>query len=285
MAPQQHLDHAHVDVALQEMRGERVPQRMRRDPAAEPGGFGRHVAGAIELPRRHGQQWVAPGEQPAPRPALPPPRSQQLQQLWRQQGMPILAALAHLDTDQHALGIDIAEAQHDHLGTAQTGAVGDAERGLVLEAGSGRSLEQPGDLIGREHPWQLARIVRARKLVGKVGAAQCDSEEEAQRRRLRIHLRRLCALLDLGKLEAANVVAGRGVGRAAEKPGKGLDMPDIVVLRLVAEAPHGHVRDHAAAKIADRLVTHRETPVLRLSAGPSILRTGRSPVIAYRSVG
>ena len=77
--------------------------------------------------------------------------------------------------------------------------------------------------------------VRARKLVGKVGAAQCDSEEEAQRRRLRIHLRRLCALLDLGKLEAANVVAGRGVGRAAET-GKGLDMPDIVVLRLVAEA-------------------------------------------------
>jgi hypothetical protein len=72
-----------------------------------------------------------------------------------------------------------------------------------------------------------------------------------------IHLRWLCAPFDLRKLEAANVVAGRGIGRAAEKSGKRLDMPDIVVLRLVAEAPDRHVRDHAAAKIADRLVAHR----------------------------
>jgi hypothetical protein len=33
-------------------------------------------------------------------------------------------------------------------------------------------------------------------------------------------------------------------------------MPDIVVLRLVAKAPDRHIRDHAAAKIADRLVVH-----------------------------
>jgi hypothetical protein len=67
-----------------------------------------------------------------------------------------------------------------------------------------------------------------------------------------------CApLLDLRKLEAADVVAGRRVGQATEKSGKRLDMPDIVVLRLLAEAPDRHVRDHAAAKIADRLVAHR----------------------------
>ena len=68
--------------------------------------------------------------------------------------MPILAALAHLDTDQHALGIDVAEAQHDDLAAAQTGAVGNAERGLVLEAGAGRGLKQLGDLIRGEHPRQ-----------------------------------------------------------------------------------------------------------------------------------
>jgi len=93
--------------------------------------------------------------------------------------------------------------------------------------------------------------------MGEVGAAERDGEEEAQRRGLRIHLRWLCAPFDLRKLEAADVVAGRGIGRAAEKSGKRLDMPDIVVLRLVAEAPDRHVRDHAAAKIADRLVAHR----------------------------
>jgi hypothetical protein len=62
-------------------------------------------------------------------------------------------------------------------------------------------------------------------------------------------------LLDLRKLEAADVVAGCSVGRAAEKFGKGLNMPDIVVPRLLA--PDRHVRDHAAAKIANRLVAHR----------------------------
>jgi hypothetical protein len=46
----------------------------------------------------------------------------------------------------------------------------------------------------------------------------------------------LRTLLDLCELEAADVVAARGIGGAAEKSGKGLDMPDIVVLCLVAKA-------------------------------------------------
>ena len=93
--------------------------------------------------------------------------------------------------------------------------------------------------------------------MSEVGATERDGEEEAQRRGLRIHLRRLRAPFDLRKLEAADVVAGRRIGRAAEKSGKSLNMPDIVVLRLVAEAPDRHVRDQTAAKIADRLVAHR----------------------------
>src|SRR5450631_3657604 len=84
-----------------------------------------------------------------------------------------------------------------------------------------------------------------------------ESLQGRQRRGLRVHLRRLGALLDLRKLEAADVVAGRGIGGAAEKSGKGLNMPDIIVPRLLAEGPDGHVRHHAGAKIADRLVTHR----------------------------
>ena len=82
-------------------------------------------------------------------------------------------------------------------------------------------------------------------------------EKEAQRRGLRVHLRGLRTLLDLCELKAANVVAARGIGGAAEKSGKGLDLPDILVLGLVAKAPARHVRDHAAAKIAGRLVVHR----------------------------
>jgi hypothetical protein len=141
--------------------------------------------------------------------------------------MPILAAFAHLDTDQHPLGIDVADPQHDDLAAAQTGAVGDAECSLVLETGAGCGLDQPGDLIRPKHPRQLARIVRAGQLMGEVSAAECDGEEEAQRRGLRIHLRWLRTLLDLCKLEAADVVADRGIGGAAEKAGKGRDVPDM----------------------------------------------------------
>ena len=110
---------------------------MRRDPAAEPRRRGRHVADAVELAHRHWQEWIPAWEQPAFRPALQPPCAQQRKKLWRQLGMAILAALAHLDTDQHALRIDVTDPQHDNLAAAQTGAVGDAERGLVLETGPG----------------------------------------------------------------------------------------------------------------------------------------------------
>ncbi len=69
--------------------------------------------------------------------------------------MPILAALAHLDTDQHALGIDVADPQRNDLTAARTGAVGDAERSPVLETGTWRGLNQPSDLIWSKDLRQL----------------------------------------------------------------------------------------------------------------------------------
>ncbi len=161
------------------MGGKRVPQRVRRDPTAEPRRLGRHVADAVELTHRDGPQRILAREKPAPRSALQPPRPQQLQKLRRKHGMPILAALAHLDADQHALGIDVADPQHDDLAAAQTGAVGDAERGLVLETRAGGGLDQLADLIRRKDPRQLPRIVRARQLMGEIGAAERGDEEEA----------------------------------------------------------------------------------------------------------
>jgi len=52
-------------------------------------------------------------------------------------------------------------------------------------------------------------------------------------------------MLDLGELEGGCRRRSRS-GAAAEKSGKGLDMPDIVVLCLVAKASDRHVRDHAS---------------------------------------
>jgi hypothetical protein len=75
--------------------------------------------------------------------------------------------------------------------------------------------------------WRLLRSIRVGRRViqqtvahlgeiderGRFGAAECDGEKEAQRRGLPIHLRGLRALLHLRELEAADIVAGRSLGR------------------------------------------------------------------------
>src|SRR5207253_3632349 len=55
-----------------------------------------------------------------------------LEKLRRQHGMAILAALALLDPQQHALGVDVADLERDDLGDAQSGAVGGSECSPVL---------------------------------------------------------------------------------------------------------------------------------------------------------
>ena len=62
---------------------------------------------------------------------------------------------------------------------------------------------------------------------------------------------------DLLGLEASDVVAARRIRRAPEELGKGLDVPDVIVLGLGAEVAVRHILQNAAAQIADGLVTHR----------------------------
>jgi len=62
--------------------------------------------------------------------------------------------------------------------------------------------------------------IQPAKLMGEVGAAERDGEEEAQRRGLSIQLRVAArTMLELRELEAGDVVAGRSVGGVAEKSG------------------------------------------------------------------
>ena len=65
-------------------------------------------------------------------------------------------ALAALDTQQHALAVDVGDLQRRDLGDAQAGAIGDRQRGLVLEAGGG--VEETGDLVAAQDHGQLARV-------------------------------------------------------------------------------------------------------------------------------
>ena len=91
--PQQDLDHADVDVLLQQMGGEAVAQGVRRHALADIGQVGRRMAGPCELARCHRLNRIAARKQPALWLCHLPPGAQQVEQMRRQHHVAILAAL------------------------------------------------------------------------------------------------------------------------------------------------------------------------------------------------
>src|SRR5207248_8109558 len=74
-----------------------------------------------------------------------------------QHDVTVLAAFALLDADDHPLAVDVGDLERDHLSGAQAGAIGYAQRRLVLEPGC--RIEQPRHFLGAQHHRQLARLV------------------------------------------------------------------------------------------------------------------------------
>jgi hypothetical protein len=95
--------------------------------------------------------------------------------------------------------------------------------------------------------WPVARLADERETAGEIGPVQRHGEE-AQGRDGEVDARRLQARLGLVQLEPAQVLGCGPVGGAAEEGGEGLHTADVVVLRLLGEAAHGHVLDHALAQ-------------------------------------
>lgn len=65
-------------------------------------------------------------------------------------------------------------------------------------------------------------------------------------------LRRLHPALGLVDLEAAEAGGARRVRGPAEEAGEAADDMEVGVLRLLAQAAHGHIFEHAAARRRDR---------------------------------
>jgi len=79
----------------------------------------------------------------------------------------VFTAFALLDPQLHALGVDIADLERDHLGDAQPGAIGGGECRLVLRPR--RRLEQQRDLLDTQHGRQPARFAHDCEPPRKVG--------------------------------------------------------------------------------------------------------------------
>ncbi|CAG2161421.1 hypothetical protein LMG26411_08223 [Cupriavidus numazuensis] len=83
-----------------------------------------------------------------------PPNAQAFEQHGREHRVAVLATLALFDAQGHALTVDIGHLQRHHFAGAQAGAIGDRERGLVLQVPSGR--QQSADFVGTEYHGQGA---------------------------------------------------------------------------------------------------------------------------------
>src|SRR5712671_7087990 len=134
-----HLDHADVDVLLQQVGGKAVPQGVQRHALVDLGHLRRRMAGAVELARGHRLHAIAARKQPTLWPCCPPPAAQQCEQACREHDVTVLAALALLHPDDHPPAVDVGDLERDQLGGAQACAVGHAQRCLVLEPGAALS--------------------------------------------------------------------------------------------------------------------------------------------------
>ncbi len=137
--PEQHLDDADIDLLLKQVGREAVTQRVHGHPLLDAGGFSSGVYHAIELPRAQGQHGIRAGEQPPVRadPALGmcrlPPGAKALQEQRRKHRVAILAALALLHAQRHALAVDVRHPQSHDLADAKASAVGNRQRRAVLD--------------------------------------------------------------------------------------------------------------------------------------------------------
>jgi hypothetical protein len=98
----------------------------------------------------------------------------------RQHGVTVLAGLCLARPGYHPLAVDVGDLERDHLRGAQAGALGYAQRRLVLEPGC--RIEQPRHFLGAQHPRQLARLMNEMSVLDDIVTPERDPEKEPQGR-------------------------------------------------------------------------------------------------------
>ena len=93
---EQHLDHPHINVGLQQMCREAVPQRMQGGRLGKPNEVLGRIESPAQLPRRDWGNLRLAWKQPPRRLCLAPIIAQQVQQIGRQHDLTVLATFAPL---------------------------------------------------------------------------------------------------------------------------------------------------------------------------------------------
>jgi len=144
--------------------------------------------------------------------------------------------------------------------TRRPAPVGDAERGLVLDAR--RGFEETRCLLLAQHDWRLARLVDDPQRPDEVGPFERHGEEKPQRGDGGVDRPRADLLLRHMQLKAAKIIARRCSRRPAEEGREVPHVANVVLLGGFTKPPRRHVVDHALPQRADGLVGHCESSCL-----------------------
>src|SRR5829696_3088424 len=110
-----HLDDANVGPTLQKVGGKAVPQRMGGHMLADPRPLPSGAACCLESSGADMTARFLAWEQPQAGPCPLPIATENVEQARRQHRVPVPAALAALDMEQHPLAVDRADLQPRHL--------------------------------------------------------------------------------------------------------------------------------------------------------------------------
>lgn len=177
--------------------------------------------GAVDLARAQRICGIQTREEPAVAADLAlgvtqaPPSAQSLKQHRAEHGVTVLAALALLDSQRHALAVDVADLEGDDLADAQARAVGNRHRRLVLEVRGGG--DQARRLLAAQHHWQGARHLNVLHLGQQLRATESDVEEQTQAGDRGVDGHRAGPGINQVKLEASQFLDGGRVRRAPEE--------------------------------------------------------------------
>ncbi len=236
-------------VGFERVRGEGVAEGVDAALLADAGaqlGHGVDLLGHREVDRACAR---AIGEEPEAGGRGLPVDTEVVQQALGQRHVPILHPLALLDTNGHAIGIEIRDFQGDDFADAQAGGVGGGEQEAM--PGMRAGLEQPPDLLAAEDLWKLLRLFGGGYVEVRAREPQRHVVEKAERMgRLATRAPRELAFLNQVGEIGLDLLIGELIRRALVVLGQLHDLADVRLVGAGREATHRHVADHAGPELA-----------------------------------
>jgi hypothetical protein len=245
-----HLDDANVGPALQKVGGKAVSQRVGGHMFADPCALARGAAGCLQSPSADMTARFLAREQPQARPSPLPIATQNVEEPRRQHCIPIPAALAVLDVDQHPLAVDRADLQSCHFSDPQACGVGCRQRDTIAQS-CNRFQEAP-DLLSAENRRKPLRLLASDDTLERLLVTKRDAVKEPQRTRDLVDVRPRPLLRDQMKLVGPNILHAELIRRPVEVSAKLCHCVEVGLLCRARQIADRHVLDHAPTQRAHR---------------------------------